>query len=278
MINPQDLIAKFRFALDNHWGYIWGKAGQIWTAAEQARATRPQTVQYGSKWIGQHVVDCSGLFYWAFRQLGGYIYHGSNSMFDKYLTAKGPLKNGKKGGSEALLPGTAVFTGDEANKGHVGLYCGNGVVIEAAGTQQGVITSKVTNKKWTYWGTLKGVEYHQEGGDQMPETIRPTLRKGDRGEYVTLLQTMLINRGYSCGSSGVDGIFGNATLTAVKSFQAQNDLFADGVVGPLTWDALDKVPDAPAVTYTIRISGLTKDETVQLLKVYPAADVSEERG
>jgi hypothetical protein len=31
-------------------------------------------------------------------------------------------------------------------------------VIEAKGTQSGVIISNVTEKKWTYWGELKGVD------------------------------------------------------------------------------------------------------------------------
>ena len=35
-------------------------------------------------------------------------------------------------------------------------------MIEAAGTQQGVIKSKVANSKWTYWGELKAVDYAKE--------------------------------------------------------------------------------------------------------------------
>jgi uncharacterized protein YgiM (DUF1202 family) len=44
------------------------------------------------------------------------------------------------------------------------LYIGNGIVIEAAGAKSGVITSKVTDKKWVEWGELKGVLY----GDPEP--------------------------------------------------------------------------------------------------------------
>jgi hypothetical protein len=32
-ITAADLIAKFQYALDNNWGYIWGKAGVLWTKA-----------------------------------------------------------------------------------------------------------------------------------------------------------------------------------------------------------------------------------------------------
>jgi hypothetical protein len=41
----------------------------------------------------------------------------------------------------------------------VGLYIGNGEVIEASSTESGVIKSKITNSKWAEWGELKGVDY-----------------------------------------------------------------------------------------------------------------------
>jgi len=164
-IKYQDLIAKFQYALDHNWGYIYGTAGVLWTQAKQNAATRKQTVEYGQQWVGHTVADCSGLFAWAFKQLGGYMYHGSNTMWDKYCTSKGKLKNGKRTDGQEMRPGTAVFVYDEetGKRSHVGLYIGNGTVIEAAGTKQGVITTKVSNSKWEEWGELKGVNY--EGGD-----------------------------------------------------------------------------------------------------------------
>ena len=64
------------------------------------------------------------------------------------------------------------------------------------------------------------------------------LTKGDVGSAVRTMQTMLIACGYSCGSSGVDGSFGNATLTAVKAFQRANGLAVDGFYGSKTKAAL----------------------------------------
>ena len=72
VISTDALIAKFEQALKEKWGYIWGTAGESWTAAKQKeleRTTDPdraQGRQYGSKWIGHMVADCSGLFTWAF--------------------------------------------------------------------------------------------------------------------------------------------------------------------------------------------------------------------
>lgn len=167
-INASDLIAKFQYAINNKWGYIYGTAGIKWTAERQKAATRETTVKYGKQWIGHMVADCSGLFHWAFAQLGGYMYHGSNTMYDKYCVSKGKLKAGKRTDGNGLKPGTAVFTGTENDHGHVGLYIGDGNVIEAASTQSGVIKSKVTKSKWTYWGELKGVKY---GDAPKPEPI-----------------------------------------------------------------------------------------------------------
>ncbi|GKX68536.1 peptidoglycan-binding protein [Inconstantimicrobium mannanitabidum] len=65
------------------------------------------------------------------------------------------------------------------------------------------------------------------------------LRKGDRGDGVVALQKALIAKGYSCGTSGADGIFGDGTYNAVIRFQANNGLDQDGIVGPATWRALN---------------------------------------
>ena len=158
-IKTADLIAKFQYALDNKWGYIYGKCGQVWTQAAQNAATRQQTKDYGQQWVGHRVSDCSGLFYWAFKELGGYMYHGSNTMYDKYCTSQGTFKNGQRTDGKELKPGTALFTGKEKDHGHVGLYIGNGYVIEASGTKVGVVKTKSTLTKWTFWGELKGVDY-----------------------------------------------------------------------------------------------------------------------
>ena len=162
MIKASDLISKFQYALDNDWGYIWGKSGQLWTQKDQNAASREMTVKYGSKWIGHIVADCSGLFRWAYKQLGSDISHGSNLIYDGHCKAKGRLSGGRRTDGQDLKPGTAVFTGTDGDHGHIGLYIGGGEVIEAAGTQQGVIKSKVTASKWTYWGELKAVDYEKE--------------------------------------------------------------------------------------------------------------------
>ena len=271
MISAKDLICKFQQALSEGWGYIFGTAGILWTAAKQKAATREMTVKYGSQWIGKTVADCSGLFSWAFKQLGGYMYHGSNTMWNRYCTAQGELKNGQRADGQPLKPGTAVFQKSKkngtVNRSHVGLYVGNGKVIEAHGTKAGVITSNVS--EWAEWGELKGVTYDGAEPEPIDPDVKPVLRKGDSGSYVTLAQTELIQKGYSCGSKGADGIFGRNTYTAVKRFQQDSGLTVDGVIGQKTWAALDS--QQPTVKWTVHIPNLSESEADELLKKYPGS-------
>lgn len=66
-------------------------------------------------------------------------------------------------------------------------------------------------------------------------------RLGDSGKRVQQVQCILTERGYSVGSTGVDGEFGPDTENAVRAFQSKRGLNADGVVGHDTWVALRSV-------------------------------------
>ena len=61
---------------------------------------------------------------------------------------------------------------------------------------------------------------------------RPTIRRGDRGEFVKQAQAKLKLK--------ADGVFGADTEAKMREFQRKNGLVGDGIVGPKTWDALDK--------------------------------------
>lgn len=237
MITANQLIEKFKYALDNGWGYIYGTSGQIWTQAAQDAATRPQTISYGQQWVGDHVADCSGLFVWAFKQLGDSIYHGSNTIWNKYCSKQGKLKDGQRCDGIALRPGTAVFLLNDTGRHHIGLYVGNNTVIEAKGTKWGVVTSATPH--WDEWGELSAVDYSEYPEKVIPLT-RPTLKKGDRGDEVKELQTLLNQCGYFLDT---DGAFGSKTEEAVKDFQKSAGLTVDGIVGPKTWEALDNMSE-----------------------------------
>jgi Putative peptidoglycan binding domain len=63
-----------------------------------------------------------------------------------------------------------------------------------------------------------------------------TLKQGDSGAQVKLLQKALTTLGYQPGTA--DGSFGPATKQALLAFQTAQGLTADGVAGPKTLAAL----------------------------------------
>lgn len=68
----------------------------------------------------------------------------------------------------------------------------------------------------------------------------PVLKSGMSGNITKLVQYMLIIKGYSVGSYGADGIYGNDTINAIKSFQSKNSLVVDGLCGSNTFEKLFK--------------------------------------
>lgn len=80
--------------------------------------------------------------------------------------------------------------------------------------------------------------FGEDGGDHDSEAdddhedfeLEGLLRVGSRGEGVQMIQEAL--------GIGADGIFGKGTEAAVKKWQSQNGLSADGIVGPKTFEKL----------------------------------------
>ncbi len=65
----------------------------------------------------------------------------------------------------------------------------------------------------------------------------PVIKKGSKGDAVRKAQNALKSRFYDPGP--VDGIFGPKMFKAVKWYQSDRGLTADGIVGPKTWARLD---------------------------------------
>lgn len=246
MIPIRDLAASAKQSYtspDDHWGYIWGKSGQVWTQANQDNATRNMTVKYGQQWVGKRVADCSGLFVFAFREHGGKIYHGSNTIWEKYTV---PETRTALAGQIKIRYGAAVFQVNDGRRTHIGWYIGGGMCLEAQGTRTGCVLSPLAT--WDEAAELTDADYTGEVYETFNILPLQTLKKGDRGELVRYLQTQLIAAGYDVGAKGADGAFGSDTLSAVRAFQSDKGLTPDGVVGKLTWAAVKAVTvnDEPA--------------------------------
>jgi peptidoglycan hydrolase-like protein with peptidoglycan-binding domain/transcriptional regulator with XRE-family HTH domain len=69
-----------------------------------------------------------------------------------------------------------------------------------------------------------------------PATSLPVLAAGNAGVDVETVQLLLRHRGYA--SLAVTGSFDTETERAIRTFQGENGLVADGVVGPQTWARL----------------------------------------
>lgn len=67
--------------------------------------------------------------------------------------------------------------------------------------------------------------------------MRDTLKQGSRGADTRYLQGLLITLGAPLND---DGIFGELTDEVVREFQGWRKLVVDGIVGPKTWDELDR--------------------------------------
>ncbi len=72
----------------------------------------------------------------------------------------------------------------------------------------------------------------------------PTISVGSTGSDVRRLQILLVEMKL-LDPAGIDSSFGPNTQGVVQSFQESAGLAADGIVGPLTWDALPDDPNTP---------------------------------
>lgn len=167
-VKASDLIREFKRMIG--WKYEWGAARE-------------------------GCVDCSGAFAYAYKRLGGYMYHGSNTMWRKYTAEKGKREE------MTLLPGMAVFKwkkdggpDSQGNYYHVGCYVGDGLVVEAQSKNTGVVVSDVS--KWPYAAQLKETVYDVQEGEVDTVTVecrakvitesgKLNLRKAPNGSLIT---------------------------------------------------------------------------------------------
>ena len=89
------------------------------------------------------------------------------------------------------------------------------------------------------------------------------LKLGDSGEKVFELQNLLINLG--CLNGTADGIYGSATVEAVKKFQVAHGLTADGICGEQTFDLMSQVAE-------VEFESQTSSPTDSVLKIGDSGD------
>ena len=274
------------------WPYVWGAVGaQCTPAKREYYANRSSCPEGERKLIISRCQALNG----SGRSCGGCEYYPDNMRvliddcqgFVKQVCSRVGITfagggatsmwnsagNWAQKGTRDTLPETlcCIFwqASDKKTMSHIGFYIGNGMMLHCSGT----VKKEKLSAKVTHWAIPRGLD------GTVPTTDKPTLRKGSSGEYVTLLQTLLIQHGYDLSPYGADGKFGNKTLEAVKAFQRDHTapdgqpLVVDGVVGRNTWTALE---EGQKELYTVTIQHLSKAVADSLVGTYGGTMKKEE--
>ena len=162
--NNLDLVVWAREAQKHRWGYVWGTYGRIltnnlWEA--KLRQYPDELGQYESfvlmNWLGRRTVDCVGLikgYEWLNTETGEILYQ-SNGFHD--WDANMIYRNAQVKGDMSTMPETPGI--GLWKEGHVGIYIGDGTVIEARGTLSGVVETTLNPSGWSGWFEVPGLVY-----------------------------------------------------------------------------------------------------------------------
>lgn len=212
----------------------------------------------GCRWDGKLAFDCAQLGRFAARAAGLTLPSGATSQWQDGDWAASGLIGTLPEGHVCF-----VYRRRDGRMVHTGVYMGDGTVVEARGHADGVIRSGVADYPWTHWAILRGMAC--PAGATVMQAV-PVLRKGCSGEDVARLQEALIAAGISCGDKGADGVFGVATQTAVRKFQALYGLAVDGVAGEMTWARLEEISGGQR--YDVVVSGVAQATAQEIIRKY----------
>jgi len=233
--------------------YVWGAQGQgadviseEWIKKRETSASNAaRAIKLWKKRVAEgfgatlHAFDCSGL--------GMAFLQNKEKIVSSDMNANAMMGKCEQISKADLRRGDWVFkvTGGKAT--HIGYIVDDKLnVIEAKGRDYGVIKSPLNKGNWNRYGRpsyFKNeiVEANDEAAVPSGWIVRRLLKFVSPmlcGDDVRELQTRLIARGYACGQSGADGIFGRNTQTAVRAFQGSERLTVDGKAGRQTITAL----------------------------------------
>lgn len=260
-------------------------------------------------------MDCQAFVEWCFRKLGfNKDLKGSNAWY-RYIMQHGTVMTPEECVRQlGTVPHGAIlfihaYDGKEENVGyhdgfgnasHIGIRTARSEgAIHSSSSRGCVAESKFKNKTinggWNMVGLPDFVMYdYTTGGDTgFPDAPawHSTIRRGDKGNDVAYCQSILAGLGYDLGAAGVDGDFGRKTEEAVIQFQRNwntghpgEKLIDDGIVGPMTWDALERsektepTQEDPDERWTVIIPDVPTNEKDALLKAYPWGTAEKGRG
>lgn len=162
--NNLDLVQWAIEAEKAGWGYVYGTYGGVFDQAMFDFKLNQYPDEVGSyeefirqNWLGGRTSDCVGLIkgYGWLNTESLEIEYGTNGMPD--IGADTMYENAtEKGSIDTIpeIPGLAVW-----HEGHIGIYIGNGEVVQAANTKAGVIRNKLEDTAWTHWLKIPYISY-----------------------------------------------------------------------------------------------------------------------
>lgn len=234
-------------------GYWWGCYGQIATQSLLDFKRRQYPDVYNTplyydaaKQFGKRVYDCCGL-------IKGYLWSDTpdsdplyNSLQD--VNVSGLYLRCNEKGTISKMPeilGLCVFT---SSLDHVGIYIGEGYVIEARGHQFGVVTTRLSDRQFSLWGKPIYIDYSKSIFNNYDEPYNklsnldmqavnkfPMLKEQSKGIFVKVLQILLVSKGYELQ---LTGLYDFETYQTVKKWQEKANLEVDGICGKNTWTSL----------------------------------------
>lgn len=229
MLTNIGLVEFAKKARDRKDGYVYGTFGQILTKNLLDDKLEQYPAQVGkyldfikSHYMSKRVHDCVGLikaYMWTDKN-GNINYNASQDV-----SANGMYNVARVKGTIYTMPDTPGLCVRYDH--HIGVYIGNGKVVEARGTTSGVVETNLDGRGWTHWCECPYILYINENENKM--------KKGAKGENVRLLQKILNILGKSLDE---DGSFGGLTEKAVKEFQESNSIDPIGIIDAATSMAL----------------------------------------
>lgn len=179
MIRPADLVEYAMGCLKSggkQGGYIFGSRGQMCTRKlrEDCAVANPSQASMilttGEKWDGHYVWDCSGIMRGAWRALATYKSGGATTIYTKWCSRKGMIDTIPE------EPGTFICRGTGATMQHIGVYVGNGMAVDARGTKEGVLYTRLDSYPWTHWCQADDVDFKSK--DQPSGIVLSALWEG----------------------------------------------------------------------------------------------------
>lgn len=199
---------------------------------QRLRSSSPVDTCDGCKYQGLLAFDCRGFTHYCLNQAGIEITGG-------YVGRQWTDANWDEKGDIAAMPDLVccVFVYRSGKWTHTGLHVGAGQVIHCSGeVKRDTITGGAN--QWTHYAIPKGLYSAEEIKAAHKGGYTRMLKNGSTGEDVRELQEKLNALGYDCGTP--DGLFGNLTACAVKTFQRDHGLTVDGIVGPVTYAKIEE--------------------------------------